>query len=71
MQTDIQQSTLEFHQYTGVKQCTFQWFISNDIVHKEMVCNGLVIHHLIMITCISYEIIFTISLPKLTNIAPL
>ena len=53
-----------------VKQCTFQWLISNDISHKEMVFNGWVIHHLIMITCISYEIIFTISLPKLIDIAP-
>ena len=31
--------------------------------------NGLAIHYWIMITCISYEIIFTISLPKLINIA--
>ena len=40
-----------------------------DIAHKEMVFNGLVIHHLIMISCISYEIMFTA--PKLINIAPL
>ena len=56
---------------TGVKQCTFQGLISNDIAQKEMVFNGLVIHHLIMITCISYEFIFTISLPQLINRAPL
>ena len=31
----------------------------------------LVIHHLAMITYISYEIIITLSLPKLINIAPL
>ena len=29
--------------HTGVKQCTFQWLISNDIAHKEMVFNGLVL----------------------------
>ena len=40
--------------------------------HKDMVFGSLAIHQLIMITCISYEIIFTtISLPKLINIAPL
>ena len=55
----------------GLKQCTFQWLFSNDIAHKEIVFSGLVIRHLIMITCISYEITFTISLPKLINIAPL
>ena len=36
-----------------------------------MFLNSLIIHHLIMITCISYEIMFNISLPKLINIAPL
>ena len=51
--------------FTGVKQYTFQWLITNDVEHKGMVLNGLVIHHLIMITCINYEIIFTIALPKL------
>ena len=56
---------------TGVKQCTFKWLISNDIAHKEIVFNALVIQHLIMITYISYEIIFTIFLLKLINIAPL
>ena len=44
---------------------------SNDIPHKEMVFNGLVIHNLIMIIYISYGITFTTSLPKLMNIAPL
>ena len=34
--------------YTGVKQCTFHWLIANDIAQKEMVFNGLIIHHLIM-----------------------
>ena len=55
---------------TGVKQCTFQWLISNDIAQIETVFNSLIIHHLILITCISYEMMFTISLPKLINIAP-
>ena len=56
---------------TGVKQCIFQWLISNDIAQNETVFNGLIIHHLIMIICISYEITFTIYLPKFINIAPL
>ena len=55
---------------TGVKLCTFRWLISHDIAQKEMVLNSSIIHHLIIITCISYEIIFTKSLPKLINIAP-
>ena len=55
----------------GVKQCTFHWMIPNDMVQIEMVLNRFIIHHLITITCISYEIIFTISLPKFINIAPL
>ena len=59
-----------FH-ITRVKQCTFHWLISNDIAQKDMVSNGLIIHHLIMITCIGYGIIYTISLPKFSNIAPL
>ena len=54
---------------TGVKQCTFHWLISIDIAQKGMVLNSLIIHHLIMITCISYEIIFAMSLPKLIDIA--
>ena len=32
---------------------------------------SLIIHHLVMITYISYDIVFTISLPKLIDIAPL
>ena len=56
---------------TRVKQCTFHWLISNDIAQKEMVLSSSVIQPLIIITCISYEIVFTISLPKLINIAPL
>ena len=54
---------------TGAKQITFHWLISNDIAQKEMVLNSWIIHHLIMITCTSYEIIFIISLPNLINIA--
>ena len=54
---------------TGVKQCTFHRLISNDAAQKEMVLNSLIIHHLIMNTYISYKIIFTISLPKLINVA--
>ena len=42
-----------------------EWFIM--ILHK----NSWIIHHLVMIICISYEIKFTISLPKLINSAPL
>ena len=56
---------------TGVKQRTFHWLISDDIAQKEMVSNGVIIHHLSVITCISYEMILTISQPKLVNIAPL
>ena len=56
---------------TGVKQCTFRCLISNDIAQKLMVLKSLIIHHFIVITCISYAIISTISLPKLINIAPL
>ena len=56
---------------TGVKQCTFHWLISNDIAQNEMVYSSLIIHHMIMITCISYAIMFTISVPILITIAPL
>ena len=51
---------------TVVKRCTFHWLISNDtcIAQKEMVLDSLIIHHLIMITCISCEIISSISLSK-------
>ena len=38
--------------------------------HKDMVFSSLAILHLIMITCISYAIIFIIFLPKFINIAP-
>ena len=62
---------ISFYSLAGVKQCTLHWLISHDITQKEMVLNSLIIHHLIVITCISYEITFTISLPKLINIAPL
>ena len=36
-----------------------------------MVLNSLIIHRLIIITCISYEIVVTKSLPKLINTVPL
>ena len=55
----------------GVKQYIFLRLISHDITQKEMVLNSLIIHDLIIITFISYENIFTISLPKLINIVPL
>ena len=57
--------------HTGLKQCTFNWLISNDITQNVMVLNSLILHHLIVITFISYKIILTISLPTLINIAPL
>ena len=44
----------------------FHWLFSNDVAQKEIILNGLISHHLIMITCISYEIILTISLAKST-----
>ena len=48
--------------HTGWRSVHFiDWFVM--ILHKR--------NHLIIITCISYEIVFTISLPKLINIAPL
>ena len=34
---------------TGVKQCTFHWLISSEVVHKQRVFNSLKIHHSIMI----------------------
>ena len=43
----------------------FQWYCT-----QRKGSNVLAIYHLIMITCISYEIMFTIYLPKLINIAP-
>ena len=45
--------------------------VIDSIYFAHMVFSSLAIHHLIMITCISYEIILTISLPKYINIAPL
>ena len=45
--------------------------ISHGIAQKEMALSSLIIHHLIIITCISYKIIFAKSLPKLINITPL
>ena len=36
----------------------------------QRVFSSLIIEHLIMITCISYENIFAISVPKYINIAP-
>ena len=55
--------------YTRVKQCTFHWFISSELVQKQRVFNSLTIQHLIMVNCISYENIFTISVPKCINIS--
>ena len=40
---------------------TIWWLVSNAIAQKEMVFNSLIIHHLIMTTCISYEMMFAIS----------
>ena len=56
---------------TGVKQRTFQWLISNVVIQKQRDFNNLVIQYLIVITCISYENAFAISVPKCINIAPL
>ena len=56
---------------TGVKQCTFYWLISSELVQKQRVFNNMIIHHLIMITCISYGNIFAILVPKCIDIAPL
>ena len=47
--------------YTRVKQCTFHLLISNGIAQNDMVLNILVIHHLVMITCISYETMITFA----------
>ena len=55
------QANLHSDEAMYVSVIDFQWYC---------VFNSLVIRHLIMITCISYEIIFTIYLPKLINIAP-
>ena len=40
-------------------------------VQKQRVFISLIIHHLIMITCISYGNIFAIIVPKCIDIAPL
>ena len=55
-------------QFTGVKQCIFHWFISYGIAQTEIVLNSSLSHHFILIPYISYEIIFTVSLPKVINI---
>ena len=60
----------EYAGSTGVKQSTFHWLISSELVHKQRVFNILIIQHLIIITCISYENIFAISVPKCIDIAP-
>ena len=68
-----------FHKYwsntceicTGVKQYTFHWVISSELVQKQCVFNSLIIHHLIMTNCISYGNIFAILVPKCIDIAPL
>ena len=57
--------------FTEVKQCTFHWSISSELVQKQRVFYSLVIHHLITITCISYGNISAIGVPKCINIAPL
>ena len=56
--------------FPGVKPCTFHWLISSELVQKQRVFNSLIIHHLIMITCISDGNMFAILLPKCTNFAP-
>ena len=56
---------------TGVKQCTFHWLISSELIKKQRVFNSLIIYQLFMITCIRYENIFAISVPKCIKIAPL
>ena len=53
---------------TGVKQFAFHWSISSAPVQKQRVFNSLIIHHLIMITCISYGNISAIFVPKCINI---
>ena len=45
---------------TGVKQCTFHWLISSELVQKQRVVHGLITPHLIIITGISYGNIFAI-----------
>ena len=55
----------------GEVMYAFYWLISSELVQKERVFFCLIIHHLIMITCISYGNIFAILVPKCINIAPL
>ena len=52
------------HSFTRVKQCTFHWLISSELIPKQRVFNSLTNNHLIMTTCISYGNIFAISIPK-------
>ena len=49
------------------KQCAIQWLISRELVQRQRVFNFLIIQHLIIITCISYENVFAISIPKCIN----
>ena len=56
---------------TGVKQCTFHWLISSELIQEHRVFISLIIYHLIMMTCISYGNIFAKLLPKYINVAPL
>ena len=66
--------TIDFHDRlasTVVKQCTFHWLISSELVQKQRVFKSLIIHHLIIITRISCGNIFAILVPKCINIAPL
>ena len=61
----------EWLSVTGMEQCTFHWSISSELLQEQRVFNGLITHHLIMITCISYGNISAIFVPKCINIAPL
>ena len=58
---------------TGLKQCTFHWSISSvtEVLQKQRVFKSLIIHHMIMITCISYGNIFAMLVQTCINIAPL
>ena len=57
--------------FIGVKQCTFHRLVSSELVKKWIVFNSFIIHHIIMITCISYGNIFAILVPKYIDISPL
>ena len=50
--------------FTGMKQWTFRWIISRELLQKQRVFNSLITHHLIMITCISCGNLFGILVPK-------